>query len=163
MELYQEDNSSAFDSLYLRYNGRIYSYLNKRLSSKDNINDVFQKIFLKLHKTRSKYDSKYLFAQWIYTIARSVMLDSLKKKELKTVEFSEYQHFSTSDESSPIDLESEKLLTAKEKQALIMRYHEDSDFLEISKVLETSESNSRKIISRGLKKLKKKYAGGLNE
>ena len=61
------------------------------------------------------------------------------------------------------DLESEKQLSEKEKSALKGRYYSDKDFSEIAQILKTSESNTRKIISRGLKKLRTKYKGENNE
>ena len=58
-----------------------------------------------------------------------------------------------------IDLDSIKTLSEKEKQALKLRYYSEEDFIEISKALNTSEANSRKLVSRGIKKLKAKLLG----
>ena len=61
------------------------------------------------------------------------------------------------------DIESSKSHTEMEKRALILKYYSKADYEEISNQLGLSQSNVRKIISRGLSKLKSKYQGGENE
>lgn len=163
MELYQKGENLAFDSIYDRYHKHIYTYLNKRVFDKEIIDDIFQNIILKFHKSRMLYDPKHELLKWIYTISRSVFLDELKKKKFKTIEFDEkYLESLHPDEISKFNLDNEDL-TYNEKESLKLRYFEDSEFIDIAKVLNTSEGNTRKIISRGLKKLRLKYGGGENE
>ena len=69
---------------------------------------------------------------------------------------------SENEPNNEFDLESEKQLSENEKSALKERYYSDKDFSEIAQILKTSESNTRKIISRGLKKLRVKYKGENN-
>ncbi|MFZ9002324.1 MAG: RNA polymerase sigma factor [Bacteriovoracaceae bacterium] len=158
MELYKNGESKAFEVIYYKYKNHVYSYLNKRLIDKNLIDDIFQKIFLKFHKSRHLYDEKYTLIKWIYIISRSVLLDDIKKKKVKFIEFNEdYLSPQIDEKNSLIDLDSEKSLTEKEKEALKLRYYSDKEFLEISEILKTSEVNSRKIVSRALKKIKAKF------
>ena len=48
MEFYQDGESMAFEVLYTRYKKRVYSYLYKRVYDKDKIDDIFQKLSLKM-------------------------------------------------------------------------------------------------------------------
>lgn len=161
MLLYQKDDHLAFEALYMRHKGKIYSYLKRRLHHTSDVDDLYQKVLLKLHKSRGLYDSKYDVLPWFYTITKSVLLDFFK---LKKVDFESFEEndFSIAEQKidSSFDIDKEKQLSAKEKDAIKLRYLEESDFLEISKLLKTSESNVRKLVSRGLKKLKTKYSGG---
>lgn len=159
---YQTGDHMAFEVLYDRHKDKVYSYIAKRLHQKDHIEDLYQKIFMKFHKSRKLYDEKYEVLPWLYTITKSEFLDFIKKKNVNTVEFKEEYHEEISisnHEKLSIDLSKEKNLTEKEKQAISLRYLEDNDFDEIATALKTSHSNARKIISRGLKKLKDKYNG----
>ncbi len=160
MELYKNGENMAFEVIYLRHKDRVYSYLDKRLSDKNIIEDVFQSIFVKFHNSRHLYSNKHPLLKWIYTICRSELLDWAKKNKAKFVQLSEDQ---LSNESTvlndKIDLDSIKTLSEKEKQALKLRYYSEEDFIEISKILKTSEANSRKLVSRGIKKLKAKLLG----
>jgi RNA polymerase sigma-70 factor (ECF subfamily) len=160
MELYKNGENMAFEVIYLRHKDRVYSYLDKRLSDKNIIEDIFQSIFVKFHNSRHLYSSKHPLLKWIYTICRSELLDSIKKNKAKFVQLSEDQlSVEPTELNDKIDLDSIKTLSEKEKQALKLRYYSEEDFIEISKALKTSEANSRKLVSRGIKKLKAKLLG----
>ncbi|MGB0454057.1 MAG: RNA polymerase sigma factor [Bacteriovoracaceae bacterium] len=160
MELYKNGENMAFEVIYLRHKDRVYSYLDKRLSDKNIIEDIFQSIFVKFHNSRHLYSSKHPLLKWIYTICRSELLDSIKKNKAKFVQLSEDQlSVEPTELNDKIDLDSSKTLSEKEKQALKLRYYSEEDFIEISKALKTSEANSRKLVSRGIKKLKAKLLG----
>lgn len=160
MELYKNGENMAFEVIYLRHKDRVYSYLDKRLSDKNMIEDIFQSIFVKFHNSRHLYSSKHPLLKWIYTICRSELLDSIKKNKAKFVQLSEDQlSVEPTELNDKIDLDSIKTLSEKEKQALKLRYYSEEDFIEISKALKTSEANSRKLVSRGIKKLKAKLLG----
>ena len=160
MELYKNGENMAFEVIYLRHKDRVYSYLDKRVTDKNILEDIFQSIFVKFHNSRHLYSSKHPLLKWIYTICRSELLDSIKKNKAKFVQLSEDQLAVESTElNDKIDLDSIKTLSEKEKQALQLRYYSDEDFIEISKALKTSEANSRKLVSRGIKKLKAKLLG----
>ena len=111
---------------------------------------------------RENYDPHYPLIKWIYTITRSVMLDELKKRRIEKTEYIDnINYFKEEIENHPtVDIDSEKSLTSNEKKALKLRYLSDKDFSEISVILQSSQSNARKLISRALKKLRTKYARG---
>tara|TARA_R110002072_G_scaffold534_6_gene4083 strand:- start:256781 stop:257314 length:534 start_codon:yes stop_codon:yes gene_type:complete len=164
MELYKSGESMAFEVIYSRHKSRVYTYLYKRVSNKELVDDIFQSTFAKFHKSRHLYNSEYPLLKWLYTISKSVLLDSFKKNKMAFVELEE-KHMPINDDiyESPIDIDSENNLSQNEKDALKLRYYSDQDFDEISKVLNTSEANSRKLVSRAIKKLKTKFQGDKNE
>ena len=160
MELIKTGENMAFEVIYLRHKDRVYAYLDKRLTDKSFIEDIFQSIFVKFHNSRHLYSNKHPLLKWIYTICRSELLDSLKKNKVKLVQLSEDQLLTEPKEvSEELNLDLVKSLSEKEKQALKLRYYSEEDFTEISKALNTSEANSRKLVSRGIKKLKTKLLG----
>lgn len=164
MELYKNGEDMAFEVIYLRHKDKVYSYLSKRLTDLNIIDDIFQNIFAKFHKSRNLYSNEHSLLKWIYTISRSELLDAIKKYKVTLVELKD-EHIVSSPEndSDPIDFDSVKSLSNKEKDALKLRYYSDKDFSEISKALNTSEVNSRKLVSRALKKLKVKLGGKQND
>lgn len=160
MELYKNGENMAFEVIYLRHKDRVYSYLNKRVADKNLIDDIFQSIFIKFHKSRHLYNSEHPLLKWIYTICRSELLDSIKKTKIKLVSLSEDQLITEPEElRDKINLDSVKSLSKKEKQAIKLRYYSEEDFIEISRALNTTEANSRKLVSRGIKKIKNKLLG----
>ena len=161
MELYQSGENMAFEIIYSRYKDKVYAYVNKRLFDKNLVDDVYQSIFIKFHKSRQLYNNDYPLIKWIYTISRSELLDALKKNKVQFTELKDHQLVSDPESQQEIlDLDTEKSLSSKEKEALKLRYYSEQDFSQISKILGTTEVNSRKLVSRGIKKLKTKFRGG---
>ena len=161
MELYRKDEALAFEVLYERHQAKVYTYLHKRLPHSDSVNDVFQNVFTKFHKARHKFDPKYEVLQWIYTITKNELLDYLKKKKINTIQIQEELLSTETQEHEQIDISLENAaLSTKEKEAIRLRYFSQKDFDEISHLLETNNTNVRKIISRGIAKLRKKYQQG---
>ncbi len=164
MKLYQKGENMAFEVIYNRNKGRIYSYLNKRISNDSAIDEVFQNIFLKFHNSRMNYDPKYPLGKWIFTISRSELLDFKKKRKFVYEDLKD-EHLASEVQNTieKVDLNDVKNLSENEKSSISLRYYSEKDFLEISKLLDVSESNVRKLISRGLKKVRLKYIGGQND
>ena len=164
MELYKKGENMAFEVIYLRHKNRVYSYLHKRLTDPALIEDTFQSIFTKFHNSKHLYSSKYPLIKWVYIICRSELIDAVKNNKVSSVELKE-EHIilNPKEDEGYINLDSEKSLSIKEREALKLRYFSDEDFAEISKKLNTSETNSRKLVSRGLKKLRTKFLRKAND
>ena len=61
MASYQEGSEEAFKELYSRHSGKVLGYLRSRTSSEQDAVDLFQEVFVKIHK------SKHLYcAYWLY-------------------------------------------------------------------------------------------------
>ncbi len=168
MVLYQNGNLQAFEELYSRYTSRVYAYLKKRLNTNDVVEDLYQKIFLKLHENREKYDPSLLFAPWLFTISRNVLIDWYRLKKdipmdkIEIVVDTLSEEVKVDDEKWDIKAMIESL-PENYKQMIELRYIEDLDFEEIAKKLNIKESNVRKIVSRGVIKLRKLVLGEKNE
>lgn len=98
---YQQGDEHAFHELYTRYEKRIYGYLSKRLEQKAWIDDVFQMVFVKLHKSRHQYDPAHLFAQWIFVMTKTVLLDFWKTTGLKTKRYFSHSLEDLTPENTP--------------------------------------------------------------
>lgn len=152
----------AFEVLYLRHKDKIYSYLFKRVQP-DAVEDLFQSTFIKLHKSRSLYDDKYEVLPWLYTICKSVLLDYFKKEKKQPI-FVEEVDVAHEEKNVDDEINLDRFnLRPKEKEALKMRFVDDLEYEEMAQIIGTSESNSRKIISRALLKIKKALTGDGNE
>jgi RNA polymerase sigma-70 factor (ECF subfamily) len=75
MILYQAGEESAFDELYRRYSGRVYGYLNRKALSPEACDDIFQSVFLALHRSRDRYQAGVPFEAWLFTLARNAWAD----------------------------------------------------------------------------------------
>ena len=161
---YQNGDNKAFEALYLRYESRVYSYLRKRLTDHNSVEEVFQNTFLKVHKSRHHFNPKFLFIQWLYTVARSELLDFCKKKKVVHIEYVDHGDHGDHGDQAPeldhsLDLESYESLSANEREVLNLKFISDQDYEEISSALNISQSNARKIFSRAIKKIRKSLSG----
>ncbi|PIK13634.1 sigma-70 family RNA polymerase sigma factor [Halobacteriovorax sp. JY17] len=162
MVKYQNGDHKAFETLYRKHEAKVYSYLRKRLPNQDNVEEVFQNTFLKVHKSRHHFNPKFLFMQWLYTIARSELLDFCKKKKVIHIEYIE-QAVEPLNIEDNLNLDEYESLSDKERKVLNLKFISDQDYEEISSALNISQSNARKIFSRAIKKIKMTLTGDHHE
>lgn len=158
MRAYQDGLEKAFQILYHRHSSKVYGFLINRIRDKTLVDDIFQAIFMKLHESRRHYDPKFSFIPWLFTISRSVMIDSLRKQKRNledSVETDKLDFLSIEYETAEeLDL---SCLHSNQKQAVELRYKENLSFEEIAHQLKTTPTNVRKIVSRAIKVLKKSF------
>lgn len=157
MDYYQKGESLAFEVLYQRHKAKVYGYLRRRMPNSSDVAEVFQNVFMKVHKSRKQYDRSYTLAQWLFTITRSELLDYAKKKRVKTVSLEEnMSHEEQVAVARELELDLDQVdLTAREQKLIDLRFFSDMDYDEISEQLNVSQANARKILSRALAKIRK--------
>ncbi len=76
-----DGDSVAFETLFNRYRDGIYNLCLQRTgSNKADADDLLQETFVKVFLNLEKYDSKFTFGQWIYTIARNTFIDYVRRR-----------------------------------------------------------------------------------
>lgn len=76
-----DGDSEAFATLFRRYREEIYSLCLQRTSgNREDADDLVQETFVKVYMNLAKYDPKYTFGQWIYTIARNAFIDLKRRR-----------------------------------------------------------------------------------
>jgi RNA polymerase sigma-70 factor (ECF subfamily) len=80
MERYALGDGNAFDELFQRYEGRVYAYYLRRTRSPDAARDLYQDLFLRVHRFRGRFDPRQRFEAWFFTIARHVYIDHLRRR-----------------------------------------------------------------------------------
>lgn len=159
MAEYALGDEAAFRELYRRYRARAYGYLNKRVSDSGTADELFQQVFLKLHRSRSQYDGGRLFSAWFFTICRSVLIDHFRRSGKAGV----HEMLNENETADPVIEPTRELipegilasLSDKQREAVKLRYEEELAFGEIAKAMNTTQDNVRQLISRGVRKLKK--------
>ncbi|MDD5152869.1 MAG: RNA polymerase sigma factor [Candidatus Pacebacteria bacterium] len=164
--LYKNGDPEVFKTLIDRYSSPLYNFT-ARLTNEHDAPDIVQNTFIKAWKNIHKFDpSKGVFKTWIFTIAKNVAIDFLRKK--KVLNFSELDKdddpFSEKipDENLlPVEvlqkLEDSRFLNKLLEQlplhyktVLVLYYQEDITFEEIGKILgkplNTVKSHHRRAI-----------------
>jgi RNA polymerase sigma-70 factor (ECF subfamily) len=79
MARYAEGDHAAFEELFGRYQGRAYAFFLQRARSPDRAADLYQELFLRLHRFRHTFRPERGFAGWFFQIAQHVFIDDLRR------------------------------------------------------------------------------------
>lgn len=156
MAAYQDGSEEAFKALYTRHSGKVFGYLKLRVHSEQEATDLFQEVFVKIHKSKHLYNKSLPVLPWIFSVTHSVLVDGVRKLERKKEVFGvDLDDFAAPQEEALASVTPLlKGLPSNQQVALQMRYVEEKTFEEIAERLKTSPMNVRQIISRSVKHLK---------
>ncbi|MBD3266525.1 sigma-70 family RNA polymerase sigma factor [bacterium] len=156
MQRYALGDTAAFDELFARHKGSVYSFIRGFITKEEMVDDLFQAVFIRLIKARKRYKPKAKFTTWLFTITRSVCIDEMRRTRNKKV-ISLYPVYDTEQHEQPVpeprdttpgpremlhqtDLQQaiqEIILTLpdKQKEVLLLREKTDLTFADIAKML----------------------------
>ena len=105
--------------------------------------EIFQMIFLKLHKSRHRFNPEYPFVPWLFAVAHSVLVDSLRRKTIEVLE-----PCPDVMNNHPIESVGFEFLNEDQNELLTLRYVHDLSFKQISERLQSTPDAIRKRLSR---------------
>lgn len=78
-----EGDNQAFEFLIMRYSESLNRLLISRMGgdSAHEVADLMQESFIKVYVNLHRYDPRYTFGQWIYTIARNTSVDFHRRRQ----------------------------------------------------------------------------------
>ena len=79
MARYIDGDAGAFDELFRRYEPRAYAYFIRRTRSSDRAQDLYQELFLRIHRARDSYDPTRAFTPWFFQIAHRLWVDDQRR------------------------------------------------------------------------------------
>lgn len=79
MKRYAEGDAAAFDELFRRYERRAFTFFARRTRSADRAEDLYQELFLRIHRARHAYDPRRPFAPWFFQIAHHLLIDDKRR------------------------------------------------------------------------------------
>ena len=156
----------AFDELMDKYRKSVFCFINGYVKNFDIAEDLAQDVFVYILIKREEYDFKYSMKTYLFTIARSRSLNYLKKE--KNIQFEDYH---VKNESLTLNSYVEEKILADERKCALYNaifklndnqrmaiYLSDLEGLsnaEISKTLGKSISETKMILYRARKNLRK--------
>jgi RNA polymerase sigma-70 factor (ECF subfamily) len=161
MRRYADGDSAAFDELFRRYEPRAYAFFYRRTNSEERAQDLYQELFLRLHRSRAAYDPSRAFAPWFFQIANRLLIDDRRRAFRKhEVPGAEHERPSSERDSEHLlgDLEEvEQLfgeLSAEERHVLVSAKVEGAGYSELARELGKSVDAVKKMASRALQRLR---------
>ena len=79
MGRFQDGDSAAFETLYLRHRGALYHYFVRQVA-RSAVDDLFQDVWLGVIKGRARYRPEAPFSAYLYRIAHNVLVDHYRRE-----------------------------------------------------------------------------------
>lgn len=79
MARYADGDGEAFDELFRRYEPRAYGFFVRRTGSRERAQDLYQELFLRIHRARDRYDPTRPFTPWFFQIANRLLVDDHRR------------------------------------------------------------------------------------
>lgn len=82
MQQLSAGNQQAFNTLYNRYNNRLYYFFYRMLdNSSESANDFLQELFLKIIDNPNRFNANYSFASWVFAVAHNMCKNEYRRRE----------------------------------------------------------------------------------
>jgi RNA polymerase sigma-70 factor (ECF subfamily) len=162
-----------------QYQYRLVRYFTYLLGSRDPVDDLVQETWLRILERGHSYDGQSRFEPWLFTVARNLALDSMRKRRVLSLDSTDslepdLESLSpVSPAPSPFEqaartqdaqrlARSLQMLEPIYREALVLRFQEDLSLQEMADVIGASVSTVSSRIYRGLAALRAQMEGETN-
>ncbi len=175
---YQKGDSEAFRTLIMRHRHSLMTFAYRFVGNAQTAEDIYQDTFLRLIKGAARYKPSAKFTTLLYTIARNLCIDHLRKQKFRRHLSLERAGTTGDDDASPLGemLRSEDVganrkmlrgdlkkaltrginaLPVEQREVFLMREFEGMRFNEIAKVTKTSVNTAKSRMRYALTALRK--------
>jgi RNA polymerase sigma-70 factor (ECF subfamily) len=176
---FQEGNKASFETLLHKYFPRLVNFIYRYLSSREAAEDIAQEVFIRVYKSGASYKPQSKLQTWIFTIARNLSLNELRRNKHRTVsldatfssdegELKRQVQDPNSPDPSDDMLRQEKAEAVKaaindlpenQRVAVLLRRYEQFSYEEIAQMLNISSKAVKSLLSRAKENLKEKLTG----
>lgn len=155
--------------LFERYHKQLFGYLYHQTRDARQSEDLVQNVFYRMLKYAHSFNETGEFRAWMFQMARNVLIDSAKKNSRMSF-YSNLEEISENHQAEPshaIDFEQKQneaflhqaiqQLSEEQREIIILSKFQELPYVEIAKILKTTEGNIKVKVFRALKALKEKF------
>ena len=168
---------AAFAELVEKYKQPVMNFVYRSLRDETEAEDLAQNVFLQVYKSRARYERTAKFSTWLFTIARNLCLNEIRRRSRHPAESLEATHAEHDDLPSR-QYEDKKVLLATDnvlhgeladkieqalaalpelqRSAILLCRQDEVSYEEIAEILGCSLSATKSVIHRGRETLKEK-------
>jgi RNA polymerase sigma-70 factor (ECF subfamily) len=170
----KRQDAGLLDELIVRYQHRLMRYLLYLTSNREQAEDLFQEVWMRVLVRGAQFNGKACFDTWLFTIARNLVIDQKRKRTMASLDelfeggSDDDRPMSfeiADDEPTPFDrfanLEDRERLAAGMlgldpiyREVLVLRFYEELSLEEIAKVTQAPLSTVKSRLYRGLAAIK---------
>lgn len=173
----KQGDMEAFAELVDKYKQPVTNVVARTLQDAAEAEDVAQNVFVQVFKSAHRYRVSAKFSTWLYTIARNLCLNELRRRSRHPADSLDLEPSDTEDQprrqyedkrvsSAPEHLLQDELFTKVERAiadlpetqrtALLLCREEELSYEEIAEILGCSLSATKSLIHRGRETLKQR-------
>jgi len=170
----KQGNKTAFSKLILQYESNVYNIAYRMFYNEADAKDIVQEVFLRIFQKLHQFQDNAAFSTWLYRITVNICIDEIRKRKGKET-YSIDETYKTEDDEmirqypgdskSPeeIYLQKERIealykaiqaLSEEYKLAIILRDFQNFSYQEIADILSCSLGTVKSRIARGRIQLK---------
>lgn len=82
--LAKEGDTSAYDELVIRHQGRIYAMIRNMVKNDADAWDLSQDVFVKAWQALPRFEARARFTTWLFRIAHNVVYDWVRKRKIES-------------------------------------------------------------------------------
>lgn len=173
----KQGDHSAFSELVDKYKQPVMNLVYRMLRDLTEAEDLAQNVFLQVHKSAARYEVSARFSTWLFTIARNLCLNEIRRRsrhpadplesgpgendDYPARQYEDRKTTAPPDNLLQVELE-QKIeqalaeLPENQRTAILLCRREDVSYEDIAQVLGCSLSATKSLIHRGRETLKQK-------
>ncbi len=177
MKRVTQGDQRAFEELVEKYKQPVFNMIYRTLPDAAEAEDLAQAVFVQVYKAASRYRVEAKFTTWLFTIARNLCLNELRRRsrhpadsldasisqdeDYPARQYEDVRSVSAPDQLIQDELSakvSEALMELPENQrtAVLLYQEQEMSYEEIAKILECSLSATKSLIHRARETLKQR-------
>jgi RNA polymerase sigma-70 factor, ECF subfamily len=173
----KEGDTSAFTELVEKYKQPVMNLVYRTVHDATEAEDLAQNVFVQVYKSAPRYQSTAKFSTWLFTIARNLCLNEIRRRTRHPAESLDAPHPDQEDQplhqfedkktaSPPESMLQGELarkieealadLPENQRSAVLLCRQEDLSYEEIAEILGCTVSATKSLIHRGREALKER-------
>lgn len=162
MERIASGDQYAMEELIELWKMPMFRFFLRSLNHHEDAEDLTQRVFIRIYRSAERYLPHAKFSTWIFTIARNLLIDEIKKRKRRPqMVFDEYierageVEVGRSAELSEILMKQLDAIPENHRTALLLRVQRELSYREIAEVMQSTEASVKTWIHRARLDLRK--------
>lgn len=162
----KEGDLIAFEELVKRYDRHVISIAYSYRNSKDDANDIYQEVFLRVFKGIKNFEFRSEFSTWLYRITTNVCITFKRKEKRDKMESLDNNYFESENETLKDHIEGNEnaddlvvnnelksrlndvinILPERQRMAFTLKYYEGLKIKEIAEMMNCQEGTIKRYL-----------------
>ena len=155
-----QGDEGALKELISKWKNPVFAYFQRSLGNLADSEELTQKVFFRVFRASGNYHPSAKFSTWLFTIARNLLIDEIKKRSRRSCEVELLDDSFSAIEDAEVreiheELQREMVaLPENQRTALLLRVQGEWSYAEIASLMEASESSVKTWIYRARQSLR---------